>query len=489
MLSNIKTTLLFSSVQLLNILSKLILNKAAAVFIGTDGFGVVGILQSTLEMVKTFFGFGVAQGTTQEVAKNLNSINVLDQTISSSKNLSLLLGTMAGIFTYYFSDVLSELSFRNIENSYLFEFLSIIVFIGIVADVQLAILRGMRKLKDLALATIIGAFLGTIVGVTTYSIFGYDGIIGVFLASAISALVFSTYFLKKNYTTLKNPVKKYFFNKASNIFKLGFFLMLITFFSLLSEYIIKSYIGNHYGLDAVGIYQVGLIIVSGYFGIFITAMMTDFYPKISSLHNDDLMIEKELNQQVLSSLLLIGPFLVVFVFFQPYLIEILFSAEFSESSQYVYLALFGTLLIVVSNPVDIILLVKDRVKLLFIISIFYRIVGVTISITLFDSYNLYGLGCAYFLMSTLHFVIMKYAVSKLFGINLYKQVLEVLLVIFIILAVSYITILVDIHSIEIYLFQIILVIFMLYYCNYQFKKNTNQSLFELVRYRIKKNGK
>jgi PST family polysaccharide transporter len=491
MIENFKSTMLFSLVQILVVLSKIILNKSAALFIGTDGFGIIGILQSTLEIIKVFFGFGVPQSATREIARNLDSQNELEITISSITQLSFILGSISCIFTYFFSDQLSKISFGDLDKAHLFEMLSIIVLFGIIADVQLGILRGMRKLKALALATVISAFVSVFMGVPTYYYFGYDGVISVFFAVALSALITSTYFLKKNHvkknlniTTRKNIVKEY-----SSITKLGFLLMLIAFLALLSEYILKTYIANNFGLNIVGYYQVGLIVISGYFGIFSTAMMTDFYPKISNVHQDCKIIEKELNQQVLCSLLLIGPILVVFIFLMPNLIEILFSDKFTKSSEYIYLALFGTLVIIVSNPIDIILLVKDRVKLLFIISLLYRMLGVVTSIMFFNLYGLFGLGAAYLLMSILHLIIMQYYVSKLFGINLYAHTKKVFLVIFFVLAVAYLSIISAPENIITYMFQLIIVIFMLYYSNYYFKKITNFSLLELGRNRIKKNGK
>ena len=109
--------------------------------------------------------------------------------------------------------------------------------------------------------------------------------------------------------------------------KMGIALMFVTFAGMVSEYIIKIYISNIADLSTVGIYQAGLTIVSGYFSIVIVAMMTDYYPRISGVYDNNERLREELNRQVKVGLILITPLIVIFMFVMHIFVELLYSTN------------------------------------------------------------------------------------------------------------------------------------------------------------------
>lgn len=104
-------------------------------------------------------------------------------------------------------------------------------------------------------------------------------------------------------------------------------------------------------------------------------MMTDYYPRISGVYNDNKRLIAELNRQAKVGLILISPLIILFMFTMSIFIELLYSEEFLLAADY---AIFGTLIIVVSNPIDMILVAKQNTKYFLIATLFYRIIGLTI---------------------------------------------------------------------------------------------------------------
>ena len=399
-----KSTFLFGFVQIFNILTKVLLNKAAAIFLGSEGIGLIGIFQSISEMLKTFFGLGISQSAVRDISKantdeNKKEFSTVITTTHKVISMSAIIGF---VFTILFSSLLSKWSFGDESYSYAFILLSLVILLNILADGQLGILKGMRQLRALAKATIFGSLFGLVFGIPFYYFLRNDGIVPTLLVVAISSIIFSTYYVKKIDYEKVNLSLKETFDKSSSMIKMGMALMFVTFAGMVSEYIIKIYISTNADLSTVGIYQAGLTIVSGYFSIIIIAMMTDYYPRISGVHDNNEKLQEELNKQVKVGLILITPLIVIFMFVMHIFVELLYSKEFLPSVDYMRYAIFWTFIIIVSNPIDMILIAKQNTKVFLFVTIFYRIIGTLLSIYSFYIYGLSGLGVAMFIMAIIH---------------------------------------------------------------------------------------
>lgn len=482
-----KSTFLFGFVQILNILTKVVLNKAAAVFLGSEGIGLIGIFQSISEMLKTFFGLGVSQSAVRDVSKaNKDGDKEEFSTIITVTHKIIWFTSFLGaVFTFVFSSYLSIWSFGDESYSFAFMLLSVVIFFSILADGQLGILKGMRQLRSLAKATIFGSFVGLITGVPFYYFLGTDGIVPTLLAVALSLIVFSTYYVKKvEYYKVKISLKETF-SKSSNMIKMGMALMFVAFAGMVSEYFIKIYISNNSDLSTVGIYQAGLTIVSGYFSIVIVAMMTDYYPRISAIHDDNNKLIEELNRQAKVGLILITPLIVAFMFLMPYFVQILYSSEFLNSTEYMRYAIFWTLIIIVSNPIDMILIAKQNTKVFLAATIFYRIVGVSISIYGFEQYGVEGLGIAMLIMGTIHITLMQSIMYKLYNITIDMKTLIIFItsIVFVIVA-FYISDIDDFFTK--YLLGLLLLSISIWYSVKHFNEVTNLNIFDFLKSKLKR---
>lgn len=413
-----KSTFLFGFVQVFNILAKVGLNKAAAIFLGAEGIGLIGIFQSISGILKTFFSLGISQSAVRDVAKASEGGdgNEFSQIITVTHKIILITSLIGAVFTVIFSSYLSLWSFGNNSYTKLFLLLAVVVFFNILADGQLGILKGMRYLRELAKATVFGSLAGFILGVPFYYFLGNNGIVPTLLVVAISLTLFSTYFVKKvKYRKVKMTLKQTF-KKSSHMIKMGVALMFVTFIGMVYDYFMKIYIGNNSDLSIVGIYQAGLMVVSGYFGIVITAMSTDYYPRISAIHDNNNRLTEEVNRQAKVGLILITPLIVAFMFLMPFFIQFLYSSKFLTSVEYMRFAIFWVLIIIVSNPIDMILIAKQNTKVFMLATIIYRVLGIGISIYGFNTYGLKGLGIAMLIMGIIHIVLMQGIMYKIYKI-------------------------------------------------------------------------
>jgi len=483
-----KSTFLFGFVQIFNILTKVLLNKAAAVFLGSEGIGLIGILQSISEMLKTFFGLGISQSAVRDISKaNTDEDKKEFSTVITTTHKVISVTAIIGfVFTILFSSLLSKWSFGDESYGYAFILLSLVILLNILVDGQLGILKGMRQLRALAKATIFGSFFGLFFGVPFYYFLKNDGIVPTLLIVAISSIIFSTYYVKKiDYEKVNLSLKETFY-KSSNMIKMGIALMFVTFTGMISEYIIKIYISNSTDLSTVGIYQAGLTIVSGYFSIVIIAMMTDYYPRISGVHDNNDKLKEELNRQVKVGLILITPLIVIFMFVMHIFVELLYSKEFLYSVDYMRYAIFWTLIIVVSNPIDMILIAKQNTKVFLVVTLFYRIIGTILSIYCFYTYELSGLGVAMLLMAIIHIILMQSIMYKLYSIVIDSKSLKIFIVSIVLTVCSFF--LSDMNNIYLkYLSGLIIVLVTFLYSLKQFNEVTNLNLLDFFKSKLKRN--
>ena len=402
----VKSTFLFSFVRVFQILIGIIRNKVIAVLLGAEGVGIIGILTNTIQLLQTGTGLGISQSAVRDIAE----ANEKDDTVRFSRiivitntviRFTFLLGC---VVTIIFAPLLSKWTFGDYSYTAAYIWISIVVALNTLTEGQLAILKGMRKLKSVAKASVIGSALGLIFGLPLYYFFGKDGIIPAFIVSSLSAILLSFYYVRKIpyervHISLKDVSKE-----STPMLKMGIALMLVGFLHLLFDLIIVAYVRSSGGLEMVGIYRAGTIIITSYFGVVLTAMTTDYYPRISAVHDNNEILQTELNRQSTVGLLLIFPISILFVLLSPVLTRILYSADFDNAVLYTDYAIIGTILVVCSDSMGMILLAKQTALLFTVHAFLHRLIFIPVYIVMYKHAGLAGLGYAYAFNVLLQFI-------------------------------------------------------------------------------------
>lgn len=423
-----KTTFLFGFVQVFNILVKVIINKIVALFLGSGGMGVIGLYNSSVNMLKTGAGLGISQSAVRDISEacSSNDRNRFSFIISLTKNVVWITAILGLLLTIVLSPFLSKWSFDDNAHIIAYIWLSIVVAINIISEGQLAILKGMRQLKALAKASLYGSIVGLISAVPFYFFFREDGIIPSMFISAFAALLFSNLFVSRiDYENTRISIIDTL-KKSSSMVKMGFSLMIVSFVASLFDLIISSFISHNGGLSDVGLYHAGATIITSYFGVIITSMSTDYYPRISAVHDDNYKLEREMNRQSETGLVLAFPLVVLFVFLSSFFIKLLYSDAFIRTNDYTDYAMIGTVIIIVSNCMGMILLAKQASSIFLISVIGQRLVSIAVFIGLYKWLGLKGLGFAYIFHGVFHLVTMMLILHLFYSIHLSKRVIVML---------------------------------------------------------------
>ena len=420
----LKNTFILSVVQIINIVIKVLQNKVAAICLGTAGMGVLGIFNNTIHLLTTGCGLGIPQSAVRDIAaaEGSGDDERVNRIYAITTRIVLFTGLFGLITTIILSGFFSNRLFGDKTYTLSFIILSSVVFLQILSEGYLAKLKGKQKFVDLAKCTITGAVIGLIITVPVYWWLKESGIILALILIAVAQFIYVNLFVKKYKSArIRIPLRE-LFRESSPMIKMGISLMIVSFVGIGFNLIVAAIIRQGSSINDVGIYNAGATILTSYFGVLITAMSTDFYPRVSRVYDNDQELKVLVNRQCLLCLSLFFPIVVLFVFAAPFFISFLYTNEFISATEYTDYAMLGTLLLICSNFLGIILLAKQK-STIFLSSVFIqRVFLIFIYYIFYNKWGMRGLGFSYVVTGLSDIFLMTIIMKHFFNITLDRRV-------------------------------------------------------------------
>ena len=407
----LNATSLFGGVQVINIIISLIRSKVIALLIGPFGMGISNLLLTTMELINGLTNLGLERSAVKDISlanTNSNSKSVAI-TISVLKKLVWLTITIGVILMIVLSPWLSEIAFGNKDYTISFIWISIALLFKQLSSSQLAILQGLRKLKSLAKANLLGNFIGLLITLPLYYFYKIDAIVPAIIIATFMSFVFTYYYSQKLDIESVTISRKEAVSEGKGMINLGVMLSLSSLITLLVAYIIRIYIGSanvteELGLIDVGLYSAGFVILNSYVGIIFNAMGTDYFPRLSEIANDINKLRKTVLEQATVAILLIAPIIVVFLACAPFIIVILYSHEFSPIVAMVTWGILGMIFKAVSWSMGYMIIAKGDSNVFIKTSIGFNAILLSINIIGYHFRGLEGIGISFFIYYIIHFI-------------------------------------------------------------------------------------
>ena len=272
-----KATSLFGGVQFYQILMDIIRSKFIAILLGPAGVGIQGLYSSATQLIQNMTSFGLSSSAVRNVAEANASGDKLrmSKVVYALRRLVWLTGLLGMIVVIVFSPLLSNTSFGDSAHIIAFIIISITLLLAQLSAGQKVILQGTRKLKWLAKSSAIGATLGVLISVPLYYWLGVKGIVPNIVITAISTLLLSWYFSRKVEIQSVIMTNKEVFTIGKSMMILGIAMSLSHLLSFASSYIIRAFIRMMDGVEVVGLYSAGFLLMGQYTGLVFKAMGTD----------------------------------------------------------------------------------------------------------------------------------------------------------------------------------------------------------------------
>ncbi|HEY3369694.1 MAG TPA: oligosaccharide flippase family protein [Prolixibacteraceae bacterium] len=454
-----KATSIFGGVQVIVILIGIIKTKFIAIWLGTTGVGIIGLLNAPLGIITTLTGMGLSISAVREISEANGSGEELRiaTTIKTLRRWVWFTGLLGMGITILSAPLLSNWSFGDFTYTWAFIFLSVTLLLTDINTGQKILLQGMRRIKHLAQATIIGAFLGLIISLPLYYYYGIYGIVPSLIIAAFSSLLLSWYYSRKiNIIPIHNTYRDSY-KDGLRMVKFGIILTFSGLIGTLIRYLISIYISRTGGIDQVGLYQAGFTLITGYVGIVFTAMSTDYFPRLAGTKNN-IECSELINQQIEIAILIITPICVALTISLPIVIKVLYSDDFSAIIPMLEWVLIAVIVKTIVWAIGFLFLAKADFATSFKANNIMNIFLLFGYIGMYSIMGLQGIGIAEFILYCFGLLICFFFAQKKYNFRLNKNTIEISIISFIIAFSVFIVLKVLERNIISYIFSISLLI-------------------------------
>ena len=400
----LKATSLFGGVQMFNILIQVIRTKFIALLLGPEGMGISNLFSSTTLTIFTITSLGLPRSAVKNISEanvNKGEIDTL-KVISVFRKLVWLTGLLGLMVTLVLSPLLSQWTFGNKDYTWGFVILSVTLLFQQITSGQTTVMQGLHKYKYMAKATVVGNTIGLFVTVPLYYFWGVDAIVPVLVLTSIISMLFAIIFYRKigiKSVPVSKPLMK---TEGKDMIIMGVSLSFTSMVNTALGYLIIVFIERLGGVGDVGLFSAGFAIVNTYVGLVMSAMSTDYYPRLCSVNKDISIFNATINNQLEIGFIIIAPLISIFIILSSFIIILLYSTKFLPAEEMIYLAMFSTFFQMFSFCLSFSFLAKGDSKMFIINELTSDLYIIPTQLLGYYLLGLTGIGVAYILNFALY---------------------------------------------------------------------------------------
>jgi enterobacterial common antigen flippase len=413
----LKSSSIVGSAQAITLLLGMARTKGVAVLIGPSGLGEVSLLISATQLLATVSGLGIGSSAVREVAEahSAGDEERLALTIQVLRRICWLTGIAGWILVAAFSLLLSRWSFGDYDHAVTLSILGVTILLGQVSAGQAALIRGVRRIGDLARETIAGAVLATIVSLGLYVFMGRDGIVPVLIVVSLCGVATSWWYARRVHFEPVSLSWRQTFVVAGRFVGLGVAFMYASLVLAASGWAIQVIVTRNFGTVGNGIYSAAWT-MSGQFAAFVLAAMSaDYFPRLTSVAADHRALNRLVNEQTEIGILLALPGLIATLAFAPLAVRLFYSADFLPAAKllpWFVLGIFGR---VISWPMSFVQLALGQAKLFATLETLFGMIHVGLVVALTWSMQIEGAGVAFAVLYVLFIFSIRFVIGYITG--------------------------------------------------------------------------
>lgn len=403
----LKYTGIFGGVQGLNILIGLVRNKIVASLLGPAGMGLTSLFNSTVAFISQATSLGISFSAVRHVSEFFDQgdevrIRHFVKVVRSWSILTALLGMLVCMVAGPF---LSSHAFAWGDHTLHFMALSPAVGLLAIGGGEMAILKGARKLKSMAVIQLAAIIISLVISLPIFYFFRQAGIVPVIVLMALATTLLTIRHSFRLYPFQLGGTKGVL-GEGMEMVRLGVAFVLAGVMATGADMFIRSYLNVVGELDIVGLYNVGYTVTMTYGGMVFIAMETDYFPRLSGVVFQVDEANMMVNRQIEVSVLIIGPMLVAMLFAVPIMIPVLFTSEFMPVEGMIRFTTLALYLRAMKLPVGYLALARGDGKSFLLLEGLYYIGMVVAVVVGYQQWGLTGTGIGLLAMSAVEFVML-----------------------------------------------------------------------------------
>lgn len=433
---------LFGGVKVFQILVNIVKNKFVAILLGPTGMGIVGMFTSTTSLISSFTGFGLGTSAVRDISASYSSGDSkrIGRTVAILRKLVWATGILGALVTIILANYLSLWAFGNEDYATAFRILSIILLFDQLTVGQTALMQGTFHYRYMAKASLYGSVVGLLVSIPMYYQWGQDAIVPVIIISSLTALLLSIAFARKIEIQKEKVTIHDVLTDGRTMIVLGTVLAATSAFRLGGTYIQRAFISNIGSLADVGLYVAGSAIATQYIDVILSAMSTDYAPRLAAISNENEKFVETINRQMKLMVTITIPFIVLFIIFARELIILLYSNEFLPIVVMIEWMMFSMFLRAISWCLSFSFVAKGESKAFFWNETACTIYSLGFSILGYYFVGFVGLGISFLITYIIYTAQMYILAKKKYGFAFSSDCLSLMIRQAILLAASFIII-------------------------------------------------
>lgn len=389
----------------------LLTNKLIAIYIGSEGFAIVGQIKDLLKTGSSLGQLGLDKGLVKYSALYEDKKAELRQILSTAIIAQLVVSAVLAFVTIIFREPILNLLVGNSEQANLIWIIALGLLPMVFHSTLLSILNGWHLIKKYVWVSIIEYFAASILTLALIYFFRLDGLlISLGLVPVLKFLIVVCYLRYHNFDW------DYFFDgfKTPPLKKLlHFSAMTISGTISLSLVLIatRKILSAKFGLDYAGYWE-ALWRISSLFVMVLTSAF-GFYllPTFSKLYTKYLRKEIfNIWKITIPTTILAG---LILFFLKDFVIQLIFSEEFLVISGLIGFQILGGILKVNSWVLGNLILAKAHTKVFIGVQVGWALLFFLLSLLFLNLYGFWGISVAYCSAYLIHFIFMNVYFKKL----------------------------------------------------------------------------
>ena len=400
----------------LKIIVSLARMKVLALLLGPSGIGLLSIYNSLQAMVSTAAGLGMGNSGVRELASARGEEASLSRIRRVLMAAHLVQGGLAMAGVWLLREPISVWLLGDAAHATEVGLVGLAILFTLMASAQTALLQGLRRIGDLGRVTVLGALVGTVVGLVAVWVQGQAGLIWFVLAQPLAAFLVALRFTRK----LPKPTTPRL--RLAEIWaiwkpmaRLGVAFMLGGLATAATLLLVRGKIAQDLGLDAAGQFAAAWGITMIYVGFLLSAMAADYYPRLTEVITDREAATRLMNDQAQLGLAIGGPVLLLLIGLAPWAITLLYSSEFTDAVALLQWQTVGNVFKIASWPLSFSIVAAARAKTYFFMEISFNVVFLSLIWTLMPKVGLVISGMAFVAGYVVYFLTVNYLAKLIHG--------------------------------------------------------------------------
>lgn len=392
-----KSTAVVGGAQMIMIVIGIIRTKVLALLLGPSGIAIAGLYQSATTMIGTVTSMGIGASGVRQIAEasSTGDEKKIARTTITLRRAAAISGLIGMTVVLLLCVPLSKLSFGDDSHWQGIALISLTLLFAGISGGQIALLQGLRKIREQAMAALCGSVLGAVASISLVVFLGEKGIAPYLVVIAAFGILTSWWFARHVPVRPLRLSWRETWAEARPLLGLGAAFMVSGLFSTGASYLSNILIRRELGEESLGLYQATWTLSTLYVGIILSAMGADFAPRLTAAANDHPQMNRLVNEQTEMGLLFAVPGVLATITLAPWVLLVFYSSEFMGAGEIIRWQIIGIALRVVCWPLGLIYIAKGRSKLFMCYEGVFSSLGILLLWCGMRLWGLPGIGAAF----------------------------------------------------------------------------------------------